>query len=328
MHHENLSHNNPRVSIITVNYRQADVTCDLLDTLVKNSYAAHFDLIVVDNGSTFDPTEQFRQHAPSVKVIISEANLGFAGGNNLGIAAAVGDYLFFVNNDTLFTDGLVETLLERLFSDEKIGAVSPKIRYAAAPQYIQYAGFTAMHPLMGRNRAVGKNHPDDGTFDRAYPTAYAHGAAIMVRRAVIDQIGVMPTPYFLYYEELDWCAQMQRANFSIWYEGNATIFHRESVSVGKASPLKKHYQIRNRLLFMRRNASKMGLLFFIPYFFGVTIIPELVYLFLPQKVYLLIASLKSFREGLTVAANVSLKKSSSLNTTKNLPPTPIVKYSA
>jgi GT2 family glycosyltransferase len=316
----------PLVSIITVNYRQAAVTCDLLDTLVKNSYADALEIIVVDNGSTFDPTAQFRQHAPSVKVIVSAANLGFAGGNNLGIAAATADYLFFVNNDTLFTEGLVETLLARLASDPKIGAVSPKICYAVAPNNIQYAGFTAINPLTGRNRAIGKNAADNGDYDRAYPTAYAHGAAMMVRRQVVEQVGMMPTVYFLYYEELDWCAQMQRANYSTWYEGNTRIFHRESVSVGKASPLKIHYQIRNRLLFMRRNAPKMGVLFFIPYFLSVTIFSNLVNLLKPKRRYLVHACLKSFGEGLTVAINATPASNKLYhNNNQNLPPNPVAK---
>lgn len=325
MTNKNLSDHRPLVSIITVNYRQAEVTCDLLDSLIANSYADALEIIVVDNGSTFDPTAQFRQHAPSVKVIVSTDNLGFAGGNNLGIAVATGDYLFFANNDTLFTEGLVEKLLARLATDSRIGAVSPKICYAASPHNIQYAGFTPINGFTGRNRAIGKNEADNGSYDHSYPTAYAHGAAMLLRREVIEKVGPMPTVYFLYYEELDWCAHMQRANYSIWYEGSAKIFHRESASVGKQSPLKKHYQIRNRLLFMRRNAPKIGLFFFVFYFFSVTILASSVNLLTRKGRSLVYACLKSFKEGLTVAANASSESNELYNNNQNLPPHLVVK---
>lgn len=259
----------PLVSIITVNYRQAAVTVALLDSIVENSYK-NVEVIVVDNGSLEDCTALFKKAYPSVKVIVCSENLGFAGGNNLGIAEAMGDYLFFVNNDTILTNRLIEGLLSRFVTDSSIGVVSPKIRYFDNPNTIQYAGFTKMNPITGRNQAIGKNEIDKGQHDIARPTAYAHGAAMMVSRKVIDTIGNMPEEFFLYYEELDWCAQISRAGFSIWYEPAGLIFHKESAAVGKMSPLKIHYLTRNRLLFMRRNIKGWRLAAFLTYFYSVT----------------------------------------------------------
>lgn len=259
----------PLVSVITVNFRQAAVTCDLLDSIRENSYK-NLEIIVVDNGCQEDSTALFKQHYPSVKVLVSRENLGFAGGNNLGIKAATGDYLFLVNNDTIWTDGLVENLLMRFNQDKNIGVVSPKIRYHHTPNMIQYAGFTEVNALTGRNETIGKNEIDNGQHNTAQKTPYAHGAAMMLRRDVIEKAGLMPEHFFLYYEELDWCCQIRRAGLDIWYEPMALIFHKESASVGKLSPLKVYYQNRNRLLFMKRNIRSVNFGLFITYFFTVT----------------------------------------------------------
>lgn len=260
----------PLVSIITVNYRQAAVTVALLDSIAINSYK-NVEVIVVDNGSLEDCTDLFKKAYPTVKLIVCSENLGFAGGNNLGIAEAMGEFLFFVNNDTVLTHRLIEGLLSRFAKNPEIGIVSPKIRYFDNPNTIQYAGFTEINPITGRNEAIGKNEIDNGQHDTARPTAYAHGAAMMVSRKAIDTVGSMPEDFFLYYEELDWCAQIRRAGFSIWYEPASLIFHKESAAVGKMSPLKIHYLTRNRLLFMRRNVKGWRLVAFFTYFYTVTV---------------------------------------------------------
>ena len=282
----------PLVSIITVNFRQAAVTVDLLHSIEKNSYK-NVEVIVVDNGSLEDCSAVFRKAYPSVKTLVSAENLGFAGGNNLGIAAATGDYLFFINNDTILTDGLIESLLSRFSIDSDIGAVSPKIRYYDNPNVIQYAGFTEMNSLTGRNVAIGKNETDKGQHDTAYATAYAHGAAMMVSREVIDYVGDMPEDFFLYYEELDWCAQIRRAGFSIWYEPAGLIYHKESAAVGKMSPLKIYYITRNRLLFMRRNVSGWRLATFLTYFYSITVPVKSVSFLLRQQFSLFLPFLRA-----------------------------------
>lgn len=260
----------PLVSIVTVNYKQAAVTCELLDSIATNSYK-NVEVIVVDNESQQDCTTLFQKHYPSVKVLISNKNLGFAGGNNLGIKIALGNFVFLVNNDTVFTDGLVEALVSRFSQNPKIGVVSPKICYFQTPQYIQYAGFTEVSTVTGRNETIGKDQKDEGQFNEARPTPYAHGASMMLKKEVIERVGLMPEDYFLYYEELDWCAHIQRAGYEIWFEPKGLIYHKESASVGKLSPLKMYYMTRNRILFMRRNTPSIALYGFLTYFFLVTL---------------------------------------------------------
>ena len=224
------------LSIITINYNGLKDTCELLGTLPLEDDS--LEVIVVDNASRKDEATVIEQRYPQVKVVRSHQNLGFAGGNNLGIREARGSYIFLVNNDTVFKEWNVSALIHRLVSSPQIGAVCPKIRFTWDNCPIQFAGYTPLSPITMRNRSIGFGEDDQGQYDMAHPTPYAHGAAMMVKREVIDKAGMMPECYFLYYEELDWSMMIRRAGYDIWYEPRCTIYHKESQTTGQQSPLK------------------------------------------------------------------------------------------
>ena len=241
-----------KISIITINYNGFKDTCELIETLPLEDEA--LEVIVVDNASKADEATLIKQRFPLVTVIRSEKNLGFAGGNNIGIKVAKGDYLLFLNNDTeLKEDWNTNALIHRLQSNEQIGMVCPKIRFAWGSCPIQFAGFTPLSRITMRNKCIGYNEEDRGQYNTAHPTPYAHGAAMMVKREIIEKVGLMPDCYFLYYEEMDWSMMIQRTGYEIWYEPACTIYHKESKSTGQNSPLKTYYITRNRLLFAKRN---------------------------------------------------------------------------
>jgi len=261
-----------RVSIITVNFNQAALTEEFLNSVeIHNSYLP-IEIIVVDNGSAIDPTPGWNLHYQKIRFIRSERNLGFAGGNNLAIKEASGDYLFLVNNDTEFTPGLIESLVAILDSHPKVGAISPKILYFDKPDIIQYAGFTGMNMNTGRNRCIGQMEQDLRQYDKAAgPTGFVHGAAMMIRKEAIKKAGLMPEQFFLYYEEMDWCERIRKSGFEIWIEPKARIYHKESMTVGKKSLLKEYFMCRNRILFIRRNAPWFSrIIFYLHLLFLVT----------------------------------------------------------
>ena len=243
------------LSIITINYNGLKDTCELIDTLPRNDET--IEVIVVDNASTQDEATEIERRYPQVKVIRNDKNLGFAGGNNLGIQAAHGKYLFFLNNDTLLPQpSSLSLLINRLASSDQIGMVCPKIKFSWGDHRIQYAGYTPLSKITLRNKSIGFGEQDNGQYDTPRPTPYAHGAAMMVKREIIEKVGMMPECYFLYYEELDWSMMIRRAGYEIWYEPACTIFHKESQTTGQMSPLKTYFITRNRLLFAQRNAQK------------------------------------------------------------------------
>ena len=263
----------PLVSFITVNYNQTTLTLELIDSIYKYTKIP-FEIIVVDNDSKESPKEEIDRIYPDVRVIVSGVNRGFAGGNNLGIAASEGQFLFFINNDAVLTEGAVEDILSA-FENRQVGVVSPLICYypdaTSEVDVIQYAGATNVHPITGRNTIIGEKQQDQSQYCQSKPTFYAHGAAMMVKRTVLEEVGMMSEYYFLYYEELDWCERIRQAGFTILFYPLAKIYHKESVSVGQESPLKTFFLNRNRILFMAKNRSKWQYALFVFYLFAVAI---------------------------------------------------------
>jgi hypothetical protein len=255
------------LSIITVNFNGLKDTCALIDSIPFNE---DMEVIVVDNGSQVNEASILQTKYPHIKTIRNDQNLGFAGGNNLGIKVARSKYLYLINNDTIFKDFNPQVLIKRLESSRKIGLVCPKIRFAWNNNPIQFAGYTPLSRITIRNHAIGFGEEDIGQYDTPHQTPYAHGAAMILKREVIDKVGLMPECFFLYYEELDWSMMITRAGYEIWYEPASTIYHKESQSTGQNSPLRTFYITRNRLLLVKRNWS--GLTKLLSYCYLITIV--------------------------------------------------------
>ena len=243
----------PDISIVTINYNGLQETEQLIESLQQNPQKCSYEVIVVDNGSVQNEAKILQAKYPYIQSIRSERNLGFSGGNNLGICVAKGKCIFLLNNDTLVSDDSLVYLYETLMSSSDIGAVSPKIKFAFPPRNIQFAGFTPLSKYTLRNRAIGYNEPDKGQFDVPKATHFLHGAAMIVKREVIENIGLMPEIYFLYYEELDWSVRIREQGRRIAYDPRCTVFHKESATTGQQSPLRSYCLTRNRLLFAWRN---------------------------------------------------------------------------
>lgn len=263
------------VSIVTVNFNSLQETIELLESIFENSFQ-NTEVIVVDNASDQDPGPQIKDLFPAVKFLRSNKNLGFAGGNNLALPHCQGDFIFFVNNDAELTDGVIESLLELFKSEPLLGIASPKLCYYntipdLVPDVIQYAGTTPVHPFTGRNKTIGERLTDDGRFQQPEPTAYCHGAAMMVPRRVIEQVGPMSEDYFLYYEELDWCERIKKAGYKVFVDNRVRVYHKESISVNRLGATKTFYLNRNRILFMRRNRKRGQLLLFYIFLLLVTL---------------------------------------------------------
>lgn len=247
------------ISVITVNYNGLKDTCALIDSIPSND---SIEVIVVDNASAKDEATEISQRYPNVHVIRSTQNLGFAGGNNLGLKAAKGRYMYLVNNDTFLKGSdsdkqkSLQQLINRLEASPTIGMVCPKILFAWTPNPIQFAGYTPLSCITIRNKAIGCGKEDHGQYQNAHSTPYAHGAAMMIKREALENVGFMPECYFLYYEELDWSVMFTLAGYEIWYEPTSIIYHKESQTTGAGSSLKTYYITRNRLLFVKRNIQE------------------------------------------------------------------------
>ncbi|MFC3559008.1 glycosyltransferase family 2 protein [Pedobacter jamesrossensis] len=272
------------VSIITVNFNQHEVNIDFLKSI--KSYPSNFnvEVIFVDNGSKEQYEQEYKQILPELVYIRSEKNLGFAGGNNLGIKVATGKYLLLLNNDTEITANLIDSLVSEMEENPQIGIVSPLILYFDKPDTIQYAGFTNMNYKTCRNSAIGFMEIDKEQYAvNSRETGYCHGAAMMCRRADLATVGLMADEFFLYYEELDWCERFKKAGKKIWFTGKTKIYHKESISVGKESAIKTYFMTRNRMLFIRRNTSTFNTLIFSIYYILIACSKQVITQFLKGR---------------------------------------------
>lgn len=242
----------PLVSILTVQYNQIEHTLQFLDSISKIDYE-NYEVIVVDNASAKDETNRLREAMPSAVVIRSEVNLGFAGGNNLGLPHCQGELVLFINNDVEVEPNFLSLLVQTWKVNPKMGMMSPRIQYYDPQGVVQYAGATELSRFTLRNRSLGFGEIDNGQYMDVRSTAFIHGAAMLVPMRVIEKVGMMEERFFLYYEEYDWCARIKAAGYPILYCGPSLVYHKESISVGKDSPLKIYYMTRNRIWFALRN---------------------------------------------------------------------------
>lgn len=242
----------PLVSIISISFDHPDVTCQMLESLRHITYK-NIEVIIVDNCSPNDEPDIIKEKYPEVKLVKLSKNIGFAGANNIGIKMATGKYILLLNNDTEVTPGFLEPLVTKFEQNPDIGIASPKIRFYYQPDTLQFSIISPVNIYTARTRAFGYGVKDTGQFENDSLTAFAHGAAMMAPLNLVREIGLMPDMYFLYYEELDWCERFKERGYKIYYIHNSLVYHKESISTGKKSPLKTYYMNRARILFTRRN---------------------------------------------------------------------------
>ena len=285
-----MSNSYPLVSIVSINYNQSGVTLDFLKSVYQISYP-NYEVIIVDNASPNDTPDLIKEKFPQVKLIKSEKNLGFAGGNNLGILASKGKYILFINNDTEVEKDFLEPLVDAFEKDSSLGMASSKILFFNSPgkNTLQYAGGTKINYTKGTGKFIGYGEPDTGKYKTAY-TELIHGAAVMVPRKLMQTVGVWPDMYFLYYEEIDWSEHFKKSGYKLKYIAESKVYHKESMSIGKATTLRVYYMNRNRLLFTRRNASGFSKIKAVLYF-SLTSLPKSSLYFLYKVKFSLLAAL-------------------------------------
>lgn len=259
----------PLVSIVTVNFNQAKATCELLESLQKITYNS-IEIFVVDNDSQNESPDIIKEQYPDVTLLKTEKNLGFAGGNNVALPLCKGKYILLINNDTEVDPDFLEPMVNLAESNSKIGMVSPRIQYFYSPGIIQYAGYTPFNFITIRNFSIGYSQKDKGQFNNVSESGSIFGAAMLVPLEVIKEVGMMTDVFFLYYEEHDWAAHIREAGYSLYYQGNSLVYHKESLSTGKDSPFKAYYLTRGRILFARRNTKGLQKLLALLYIYFIT----------------------------------------------------------
>jgi GT2 family glycosyltransferase len=243
------------VIIIILNWNGWQDTIECVESCRKLSYE-NFRILIVDNGSTDGSEAILRGRFPDIGFIQTDSNLGFAGGNNVGIRYALeqgADYVWLLNNDTIVDPEALTELVRSAGIDAAAGIVGSKIYYYNEPNKIWFAG-GMWRQIKSYARHRGVNEEDTGQYDDICEVDYISGCSLMIRSQVVREIGVMPEDYFLYWEEVDWNARAVARGWKILYVPKSVVWHKVSSSIGEDSPLHYRYSIRNALLFFQRHA--------------------------------------------------------------------------
>jgi GT2 family glycosyltransferase len=264
---------NPRVAVVVLTWNGRALTLACLESLASLEYEA-VTVIVVDNGSTDGTASAVRdRYGERVTIIENPRNLGFSGGNNVGIRRALADgadLVLLLNNDTTVDPGLVRRLVDVIRSSNDIGIVGPKIYYASPPDRIWFAG-GEVSLSRGTTRHIGIRERDTGRYDSTRDVDYVTGCALMARREVFEAIGDLDPVFRAYYEDADFCMRARRSGFRVVYVPSGKVWHKISASTGgQLGAAKISRKLRSTFIFLRRYASWHHWLT-IPFFFAADV---------------------------------------------------------
>lgn len=243
----------PCVISIILNTNRRDDTLACLASLARNSYKNH-QIIILDNNSTDGSVQAIRSNHPSVQVVELTENLGYAGNNNVGIKAAMAagaDWVFVLNEDTLLAPDCLAQLVAVGESDPQIGIVGPMVYHFDEPDTIQSAG--GMLGPRWKSLHLAKNEKDTGQFVKPHSVEWISGCGILVRRAVIEQIGMIDDRFFIYWEETEWCLRAAKAGWRIMHVPQAKLWHKGVQRDYHPKPYVTYYSTRNRFLMIAKH---------------------------------------------------------------------------
>jgi GT2 family glycosyltransferase len=247
----------PVVGVVVLTWNGREDTLACLGSLAATT-GATLRVIVVDNGSSDGTASAVRAGFPDVELVRSEQNLGFAGGNNLGIRRALElgvEHVLVLNNDTEVEPGAVAALADEARRTPDAAALCAKLLYAEPPDRIWFAGadFDPRRGYNGRQRGYGE--ADGPAFSAVAETDRACGAAMLVPRPVLDRVGSFDPDLFLYSEDTEWSLRARAAGYRLLVVPAARVRHKVSVAAGgESSPTTLYYGMRNTLVVCERHA--------------------------------------------------------------------------
>ena len=242
--------------ILNTNKRADTLAC--LASLAQNTYANH-KIIVLDNASSDGSPEAIRSDYPDVQLIGLTQNLGYAGNNNVGIKAAQAqgaDWVFVLNEDTTLAPNCIADLVTAGERDPKIGIVGPLVYHHNEPELIQSAGGQMDRHLNIWHR--GQNQKDTGQFATTDTMEWISGCAILLRRQVIEQVGMLDERFFYYWEETEWCLRARKVGWRIVHVPTAKLWHKGVQRDYQPKPSVTYYSTRNRLLMLSKHHASIS----------------------------------------------------------------------
>ena len=235
-----------KVAVIILNYKVRELILKCIDSVRKSTFK-DFEIIVVDNNSRDGLAEALQ--GQDIIFIQNRENLGYTGGNNIGIKLALlkgSDFIFILNPDTQIDKSCVENLVKAA-EKYNFGIAGPKIFFSGSKKIWYGGGIFDRLNVIGKH--IGVDEIDNGKYDKANETDFVTGAAFFVKTEVFSNIGLFDERFFLYYEDSEFCFRAKKKSFKIMYIPQALVYHANAKSAGLGSPLQDYFQTRNRMLF-------------------------------------------------------------------------------
>lgn len=244
-----------KIVVILLNFNGYKDTLECLSSLAKVSYT-NFQTLVIDNGSSDGSVLKIREKYPDMPIIETGNNYGFAGGNNFGIEWALthrADWVLLLNNDTTVNPLFLDAFMEAVKEKPNAGVLGAKILKYSDPETIDHLGgyWSPSNGEFFSSHSGVKDHP----YFEMEKADYVCGAAMLIKRSVIEKVGLLEPKFFLFWEETDYCYRTKQEGFEIWTAPRAKIWHKVSSSFSGGKPHMHYFWWRSRLLWIKRNCT-------------------------------------------------------------------------
>ncbi|MFC1915839.1 glycosyltransferase family 2 protein [Chloroflexota bacterium] len=272
--------NQPRVTVIILNWNGLKDTIECLESIKRTTYA-NYEVVVVDNGSRGNDAQVLKEKFGNwAHIIENDKNYGFCGGNNIAIRYALdnlsSDYLMLLNNDTIVDPELISELVKVAEVDPVIGIVGPRMYYYDDPDrwhsvlgkkadHWKERAARAMRAVMVKIRRVQADRQQP---DLPREVDWVIGTCFLISGKGVEDIGLLDENFFCYMEEIDYCTRARKAGYKIVYIPEAKFWHKFKRSSKKVTGFSCYYAVRNRFRLMRKHATQWQYWWFMIYFFG------------------------------------------------------------
>ena len=247
----------PKVIVLILSFNGKELLDDSVSSYLENEYS-NFEVVVIDNGSNDGTEEYVKRKFPSAEVIRIDKNKGYSGGFNFGLDYAFNkknaDYVLITNNDVKADNKVITELVKVSEKDKMAGFVIGKVYYFEQPEILQTVG-KKEHPVRWNGGHIGNREKDEGQYDKIEERYFCDDIFILVKRELYQNVGGYDQTFFLQGEDFDWQARAKNANYKIMYTPHAKIWHKDSMTIGRTSPMKAYYNARNPMIVILKHKS-------------------------------------------------------------------------
>lgn len=256
-----------QVAVVILNYNGEELLNKFLPSVLK--FSGHAKIIVADNNSSDRSIEVLKEEFPQVEIIQIPSNLGFCGGYNFALSRVDAKYYVLLNSDVEVTANWIDPAISLLEKDAMIAAVQPKILSYSDKQYFEYAGagggfIDSLGYPFCQGRIFNSIEKDNHQYDDSSRIFWATGACLFVRADLFKKMGGLDEDFFAHMEEIDLCWKLNRAGYSVFYQGASTVYHLGGGTLSASNPRKTYLNFRNGLSLLFKHSRLDQLIWKVP----------------------------------------------------------------